>query len=634
MAFTEEQLREAARKAYAAGDTAAAEELFREAQKLTGSSAAAIATPAAPAVPTPDGMVVDGNRARPVYKEDLLGAPAVPGAAAIPAAPGYESAPAAPPLEDAGLLESIFGTPQEISRGFQVGAQGSGRGVADFVGLPGDFSTGVTNLALAGVDNLAEFVMGDSAPDALDYRFPPSGLGSDAIANTASDAAEAVGVDIIDPAEMTPQERFAYAANRFGTAGLVTGGGLAMRAPQAAETAARARASGVPTTVGQNVELAVTSPYREGVGRTLLGDTAAGMGAGVGVEAVDQGVSDEAWYKPALSAVAALFGGAGGAGAAKLTADGVPAIATGITGRRVDYSLPPNADGTGTISRRVANEAARLVQETATNLPKARQSLADNLATFSPGAPKPSPFTMTEDPGLRGLERGYRASGDPALVGRMEAQEQGAMDYATERLLSILDEDANQAGALDTIRARPGELRTAREEAALPILREAEASGVTVDAKPVADMLDAAMIGPKRPEVLRALKAARESLNVPGGDQIDTSVKGLYESRKAISDLIEGRSESNTGKFAQSELIGAKKALDEAIVAAEPRFGEYLTEFKDKSRPLDVFEGPLAKGLLEHETDVRNTAARILSPSRYGTEKDRADVMAMIGDSP
>lgn len=578
------------------------------------------ASPAAPPAATP-----------PAATPPPAMAPSAPGPAVPPRADVTESWNPQP-NGDQGLIDSIFG--DGTQRGFQIGLQGAGRGIADFAGMPADLANGAANLGLAGVDTLAELIMGDSAPDALDFRFGPSPLGSDTIADTASTVAESAGMDIIDPSTMSPGEKFGYAANRFGTAGLVTGAGMASRAPQALESAARTRAMGSPTSVEQNVELALTSPYRENAGRTLFGDTAAGMGAGVGVEAVDQSVPDDASYKPVMSALAAMFGGLTGAGTAKVTAEGLPGIVKGLSGRRVDYNLPLNEDGTGTVSRKVANEAARLVQETATNLPKARQSLADNLSTFSPGAPKPSPFTMSEDPGLRGLERGYRASGDPALVGRMEAQEQGAMDYATERLLSILDEDANQAGALDTIRARPGELRTAREEAALPILREAEASGVAVDAKPVAEMLDAAMVGPKRPEVLRALKAARDSLNAPGADQLDTSVKGLYESRKAISDLIDGRSESNTGKFAQSELIAAKKALDEAIVKAEPRFGEYLTEFKDKSRPLDVFEGPMAKGLLQNETDLRNTASRILSPSRYGTEKDMADVMSMIGDSP
>jgi hypothetical protein len=539
--------------------------------------------------------------------------------------------PAAPPTADETLLESIMGP---AGRGLQVGLQGAGRGAADFLGMAGDISTGGANLGLAGVDNLVELIAGDMAPDALDFRFGPSPVGSDAIAGGAAAVSDAIGLGTIDPETMSTGERFGYAANRFGTTGLLSGAALATAAPAAVQSAAQTRATGQLPSAGQNINLALTSPYREGAGRTLFGDMAAGAGAGVGVEAVDQGVSDDAWYKPALTGLAALAGGAGGAGLAIAGAEGVPAMFQGALNRRVDYDLPLNADGTGRITRKVANEAARLMQETATNMPKARQNLGDNLASFPPGAPKPSPFTLTEDPGLRGLERGYRASGDPALTGKLEAQEQGASDFATERLLSILDEGADQPAALDAIRARPGEIKTARDDAALPLLREAEASGVTVNAQPVADILDAAMIGPKRPEVLRALEAARKSLDVKGTDTLDTSVRGLYESRKAISDLIDGRSDSNTGKFAQAELIEAKKALDEAIIAAEPRFGDYLDEFKAGSRPLDVFEGPLGKALLETETDLRNTAARILSPSRYGTEKDMADVRAMIGDNP
>lgn len=561
------------------------------------------------------------------------------GVATGPATPAFADGDArnptpipTPATEDAGLIDSIF---EGAGRGLQIGTQGAGRGVADIMGLPGDLSTGAANLGLAGVDNLAEMIMGDGAPAALDYRFPPSGLGSDAIAGVAGGVAETAGMDLIDPAEMSPVERFGYAANRFGAQGLVSGAGLAKMAPEVADTAAMARATGAQGSKADNMARALVAPYTQAPGRTLAGDTAAGVGAGVGVEAVDQFVPEDSSLKPLASLFAALTGGLGGAGISKAVLDGVPAAVSAARGSNIDFSLPPAADGTGQISKRVADATARVAQGMATDLPKARSTLADNLSSFpSPGAPKPSPMTMTEDPGLRGLERNFRASGDPAMSARMEAQDTGAMDYATERLLSILDEGADQTGALEAIRSRPGEIKTARDDAALPLLREAEASGVTVDAQPVADILDRALVGPKRPEVLTAIKAARDRLNVAGGDTLDTSVSGLYETRKALNDLIDGRSESNTGKFAQSELIAAKKALDVAIVKAEPRFGEYLDEYKAGSRPLDVFEGRMAQNLVENETDLRNVATKILSPSRYGTEKELGDVMAMIGDNP
>lgn len=610
---TYEELMDAARRADAANDAPAAKrflELAREAQRGTATQQFG------PQVP------VDG-------------------------ASGPRNAPpvAAPPTADEALLESIMGP---TGRGLQVGLQGAGRGVADVVGMVGDISTGAANLGLAGVDNLVELIAGDRAPDALDFRFGPSPVGSDAIAGGASAAADAIGLGTIDPETMSTGERFGYAANRFGTTGLLSGASIAKGVSAADDAAAMAQlvspgvksrvAAAAPGAVKQDKMVqTLVEPYRMALGRTLAGDTAAGAGAGIGVEAVDQNVPDDAAYKPVATLLASLFGGLGGAGVAKVATDAVPAIATEVgrklTGRSLDWDLPLPQDGSGPISKRVAEMTARTVQGQAVDSKRAAQTLGDNLAGFpNPNAPKPGPFAMSEDLGLRRMEASYR--NDPAFGPKMEAQDAQAMDYATERLLSILDEGADQAGTLSTIRARPGEIKSARDDAALPLLREAEASGVTVDAQPVAEMLDAAMVGPKRPEVLRALKAARDALNVPGGDAVDTSVSGLYESRKAISDLIDGRSDSNTGKFAQRELIEAKKALDAAIIKAEPRFGEYLDEFKAGSRPLDVFEGSAATRLVESETDLRNVAKRILSPGRYGTDKELTDVMSMIGTNP
>jgi hypothetical protein len=535
--------------------------------------------------------------------------------------------------DEVGLMETILGP--EWARGLQIGAQGVGRGAADFVGMVGDLSTGAANLGIAGVDTLADMITGDysdSTPDALDFRFGPSPVGSDAIAGAATKAAEYAGMDVIDKDEMSPWEKFGHSASRFGAQGLAGGAAIMRAAPGAI-----AAGQGPNATGWQRILASVAEPYRLAPKRTLVGDAAAGAGAGIGIEAVDQNVPEDAWYKPGATALAALFGGLGGAGAAKVGAEALPvagqAAWRAATRTGTDFSLPLPKDGSGPISKRTAEMTARTVQGQAVDPAKATQTLADNLAAFpDPNAPKPSPFAMSEDLGLRRMEASYR--NDQNIGPKMEAQDAGAMDYATERLLSILDEGADQAGTLSTIRARPGEIKAARDDAALPLLREAEASGVTVDAQPVADMLDAAMVGPKRPEVLKALEAARKMLNVKGTDDLDTSVRGLYETRKAINDIIEGRSDSNTGKFAQAELIEAKKALDAAIIKAEPKFEEYLTEFKAGSRPLDVFEGSGAKRLVDNETDLRNVASRILSPGRYGTDKELTDVMSMIGNNP
>jgi hypothetical protein len=129
------------------------------------------------------------------------------------------------------LIDTIMGAAPGVARGLQIGAQGAGRGVADFLGMPGDVATGMVNMGLGSADTLTELIMGDAAPDALDFRFGPSPVGSDSIADAASNAAEFAGIDVIGRDEMSPVEKFANTATRFGTLGLGAGLALMRAAP-------------------------------------------------------------------------------------------------------------------------------------------------------------------------------------------------------------------------------------------------------------------------------------------------------------------------------------------------------------------------------------------------------------------
>ncbi|WP_316977271.1 hypothetical protein [Shumkonia mesophila] len=127
------------------------------------------------------------------------------------------------------------------TRGLMVGTQGVGRGLADIAGSPADLSTGLVNALLWGADKIgrsaqwaAKAVLpqsaGERVPDlSVDYRFPSSPVGSDAIAGLFSNMANHLGVPVVDEQVMTPFERAAYNVNRIGTdvgagaAGLVRG---------------------------------------------------------------------------------------------------------------------------------------------------------------------------------------------------------------------------------------------------------------------------------------------------------------------------------------------------------------------------------------------------------------------------
>jgi len=130
-----------------------------------------------------------------------------------------------------------------VGRSLTLGAQGVGRGVADIAGAPADISTAAANLGLMGADALVDLIFAEDSPEFLNYRFPPSALGSDAVAGTSADIAEALGLDLVPREEMSASERMIYEANRFGTGAAVTGAsvaaaGNARRAGQLSSTAA------------------------------------------------------------------------------------------------------------------------------------------------------------------------------------------------------------------------------------------------------------------------------------------------------------------------------------------------------------------------------------------------------------
>src|SRR5690606_3586521 len=87
-----------------------------------------------------------------------------------------------------------------------------------------------------------------------------------------------------------------------------------------------------------------------------------------------------------------------------------------------------------------------------------------------------------------------------------------------------------------------------------------------------------------------APRAAAETVAPAVDDTLDTSVAGLYEARKWINDIIEGRGENSTGRYAARELVEVRAELDKALGDAAPDFGTYLAKYREGSAPLDVFK--------------------------------------------
>jgi hypothetical protein len=216
-------------------------------------------------------------------------------------------------------------------------------------------------------------------------------------------------------------------------------------------------------------------------------------------------------------------------------------------------------------------------------------------------------------------------------------RDQNVKTAAADKVASVMNPTADQNAVGPAVTANEKALSAARDAEALPLLKQAETSGAVVNAQPVADLIDQMIGTTKRDPVINALTAVRKKLAPIQSDPtnpnaLDTSVAGLYETRKAVNDIIAGRGVSPTDKYAQKELIQVRDALDVAITGVAPQFGEYLAKYRAGSEPLDAFKSPTADVLTNPNNDVRDMAANLFSG--YGGQKRLAEIKNLIGSNP
>jgi hypothetical protein len=122
-------------------------------------------------------------------------------------------------------------------------------------------------------------------------------------------------------------------------------------------------------------------------------------------------------------------------------------------------------------------------------------------------------------------------------------------------------------------------------------------------------------------------------LNRAGTEELDTSVSGLYETRKAINDLIEGRTDTPTGRYAKKELIEVRDALDEQINAVAPEFGQYLKTYREGSAPINELRDStqIAKLMEQKPQDVANS---LLSGNSYASPERMREITKAIENNP
>lgn len=597
--------------------------------------------------PLPEGFVPLNNLPEGTA---LMSLPGMPGQYALVDAPLDETeatvAEAAAPVEPASmeftvptdvpnLPEGYVHNPPPAPRdtsgplaNFQIGSQGAGAGLAGLAGIPVDIVSLIMNAGLAGTEmatNVGMRIAGGE-PIGLPRVREPFG-GSDWIRNKAGETFEAAGGKLFQPEDMNTAQRLAYNVNRYGTEALAAGGALSK--------VSQARFGNQVTPITPRYGDKYLRQYSGGnAGPVLKTDATGGVGMGAGVTVAEENFPDN----PLAAAIMGLTGGFTGAltGAA---ATAPKNLAQTIYSHGADPNIPYAPGSTDPISRRAANASARFVQDAATDPHEAALRIAERQrAAALNSEPMPSVGLASDDIGLVGTELGARRGADtanPHLNRKFAERDEALQARAGENVGSTMDPDADIAAGLSYAKQRPSELADIRDAEALPILRQAEASGAVVDATPVANLIEDTLSKTKRPAVRNALTEARSMLNKVGSDELDTSVSGLYETRKAINDIIQGRTDSPTGQYAKSELIEVRKALDEVINESVPEFGEYLAKYREGSRALDVFRDSKAVArMVETETDMRNVAKRLLGSTDYGTEEAMKAVTSVVKNDP
>lgn len=323
------------------------------------------------------------------------------------------------------------------------------------------------------------------------------------------------------------------------------------------------------------------------VGRALLPATVRGNALqGLAVGGLQPVVEDgERGRNMAVGTVA------GGAGAAVPKAAGaLTKLASGTLGRNTLSGAERRA---GQIVAGEASNLDTLMQANPSAIPGVQRSLAEESL----------------DPGIARLER---------LV-RGKSNEFQPIDTANNA--ARVDALAKFGGDDASLRAA----QSARTAAAKPLLGQAYLDkGVDVGA--VRKFVEkAAADNATRPSVQSAITDVQKALDNAGDD-----VYSLYGVRKYIGDLLSGKAggDKTYAKAASAELKDIQGVLDDEIAKKSPAFAQYLSAFKDGSKPINRMQ--IGQELMESGGAVLDpqTGLQVLTPAAFTRKARDLDAVA------
>ncbi|QDY48799.1 hypothetical protein DUW70_09765 [Stenotrophomonas maltophilia] len=219
-------------------------------------------------------------------------------------------------------------------------------------------------------------------------------------------------------------------------------------------------------------------------------------------------------------------------------------------------------------------------------------------------ATNPNNLTITQS-AVPGVQRTLgEASGDSGLMAleqTMRATNRGAFEpidlrnnaARVQQMQRIAGTDADMAAAEAARSAASEGLRErAFAEGAETLARNQQADALMLPASTgIAQLRQGiqaiARSGAGNPNVQNATNAVSRALNQTGD-----SVGGLYNVRKYIGDLLNGRAAGDdaSARAASRELIQIRDLLDENLAARAPSFPEYLDAYRSASKPINRME--------------------------------------------
>jgi len=523
--------------------------------------------------------------------EDVRGATGVPGGVAETPAP----APPAAPVNQ-GNDAPVYA------------AQQTSRGVADVLGAPVDLMSMAVNMGLVGADKMAELFGGN-----LDARVQNPIGGSDWIADKASSAYEGIGGRVVPPEAVSPGVRLAGAGARGLSSAVIPGMALASKPAQVAAQA------GKMGSVGR----VMAQPYASRPGSTLVHDAAAGVGAGMGAQSVDEYAPEsvqDSFAGPLLKAGAALAGGVGGSGLASVaegSARGVGNMARNMVKGKGDPNAPVNPATGQPFTRTEMDRAAYVAQQMPTDKAQALDNIdtgAKEFRQFAGDNEMPTVGMLADDIGMASQENVLRAR-DPQRFAERDAARRS---LASQRV------DASAPRGADG-RNFTNEAARQHDDA----LRAASAQVDDVAARQAAAQADVR----RQNTDLEAYRAQQPEASSAMASDYEAARKAARSQKNALYDAADPKTPVD-GRF----LDEAVKRIDDEMPAMEKAAGGPYSVIANRVRNRLASEDPVTygdlKALRAQISEARKAAVWASGQSVAGSGADvqRLDQLGKVVD--